>query len=202
MIAMLGNLVLLIAGLVGAYWGKKVDAQIQQRMERRFRLWMICSLFVAVSALFGFFPIAVGSDFNVFALLISNLAYYVSLPIFALLLLAMAKNWEVGGSFWGRVLLGLIVAFEFARQFQYGVEYTQLVAVLSVLLLVGAAVAAQVAQAKALLAAIAAGLAVTFACSAPLGVWPVLEQPIVDLLCGLLLLLATRAIDQLHKAAA
>lgn len=184
------------SGLVCTFWGVRLDRHFAlDSNDRRFRLWMICSLFIAASAILSIPAIRTSLGGDVLLMLASNFAYYVSLPLLAVLVLSVGRNWPGSGRFWGRILLAPIIAFAAARQFHWGVQYTQLIAILAILLGLAATFALTEIRSRALLAASTAGLGVTLICSNPLGIWPILPAAMVSIVGALVLLLVTYAIQ-------
>ncbi|MCL7461187.1 hypothetical protein [Pseudomonas sp. NW5] len=69
------------------------------------------------------------------ALLLEQARDYLALPLLAAVALALGRHWQWQGSVWGRVVLGLCLFFEVARQLQALEDYRLLLGLLSVALI-------------------------------------------------------------------
>ena len=88
----------------------------------------LAAVFVGLAALGELLLQQAGQDLATLQRMLSNLAYYVSLPFLASALLVSIRNDHWSRPAWGRWLIGLFALFELLRRMEQGELYTQIVA--------------------------------------------------------------------------
>ena len=88
----------------------------------------LAAVFIGLAALGELLLQQAGQDLATLQRMLSNLAYYVSLPFLASALLVAIRNDHWSRPAWGRWLIGLFALFELLRRMEQGELYTQLVA--------------------------------------------------------------------------
>lgn len=123
----IGNIVLLICALYLAGRSYRVGSE---QYTSGFTI-SLSAAFLAASAVASI--LLTGSsdqDQQTMLRMLNNLGYYAAIPLIASAMVADAigQNWSKPA--WGRWLLVLLALFELTRRAQYGLEYSQIMAVL------------------------------------------------------------------------
>ncbi|KAA0873654.1 hypothetical protein [Nitrincola tapanii] len=130
MLMIAGQLLLLISACgVSLVLLQQHKQDQEQAWHGLVKVFAVSSLFIAAAALAGLTLRSDGMDQQALLRMTENLAYYVALPFLASVLLARGRLWFWSMAAWGRWLLGLIAFFELARRTEYGVAYTQFLAI-------------------------------------------------------------------------
>lgn len=167
-----------LAACLAALFGAGLLLQARTRFSAEEQPVWFCALLglllAAAAAPFGASAGAAARPGEDAGLLLLQARDFLGLPLLGVVALALGRGWHWPRGAWGRVVLGLCVFFELARQLQWAEDYRLLLGAASLLLIAQAGLSrwpARRAVLLGLLAALSLGAPLLAATSPGLGAW-------------------------------
>ena len=123
------NIALLLCALILA--GRSYQI-FEQQAHKASMVISLSATFIACSALGTLLIHQQGQDLQTLKLIIDNLAYYAAIPLIASAFVDIAWGYNWSKPAWGRWLLALFALFELTRRGEFGAQYIQIIAAVSV----------------------------------------------------------------------
>lgn len=161
---------------------------------------MVISLsaaFIACSTAGNLLLQTADQDLQTLKRILNNLAYYAAIPLIASAMLDFAWKFEWSKAAWGRWLLALFALFELCRRSEIGATYSQVMALISVAVLLISMLRFSRLSVRVLGGISAAFLAAALVLYGPYALTPQLTNPAAyALTLGLFLVLLSLALGQ------